>query len=127
MDGLKAAGLSALLGTVALALVLAVALPAVAAERCGDASWYGHQHHGRLTATGERFDQWGMTAAMMDRSMFGKRVRVTNQANGKSVVVKINDTGNFAKYGRVIDMSRGSFAKLASTDAGVIRVCLEVV
>jgi rare lipoprotein A (peptidoglycan hydrolase) len=41
-------------------------------------------------------------------------------------VVKINDTGNFAKYGRVIDMSRGSFAKLASPDAGVIRVCLTI-
>jgi len=125
MDGLKAAGLSALLGTMLLALIFTVA-PARAGERCGKASFYGFEHHGRLTATGERFDQWGMTAAMMDRSMFGKRVRVTNQANGKSVVVKVNDTGNFAKYGRVIDMSRGSFGKLASTDAGVIRVCLAI-
>lgn len=89
----------------------------------GKASFYCCEHHGRLTASGERFDQNAMTAAMPARKHLGQRYRVT--AGGKSVVVRITDTGGFAKYGRVIDLSRGAFAKLAPTSKGVIRVCLE--
>ena len=97
--------------------------PVLAAPICGKASWYGHAHHGRATASGEIFDQWAMTAARPSRSELGKRYRVT--AGGKSVVVRITDTGGFAKYGRVIDLSRSAFGRLAHTDKGVINVCME--
>ena len=69
----------------------------------GAASWYGGQFHGRKTANGERFNMNGLTAA--HRSLpFGTKVRVTNQKNGKSVVVRINDRGPFVR-GRVIDLT----------------------
>ncbi len=70
------------------------------------ASWYGNEFRGRRTASGERFNAGGFTAA--HRSWpFGTRVRVTNARNGRSVVVRINDRGPFAA-GRVIDLSAAS-------------------
>jgi rare lipoprotein A len=107
---------------IVLVAALVLAGPALAAN-CGKASFYCCEHHGRLTASGERFDQNAMTAAMPARKHLGQRYRVT--AGGKSVVVRITDTGGFAKYGRIIDLSRGSFERLAPTSKGVIRVCLE--
>ncbi|NLM95968.1 MAG: septal ring lytic transglycosylase RlpA family protein [Firmicutes bacterium] len=60
----------------------------------GVASWYGGRFHGRRTASGEVFDQNGLSAA--HRSWpFGLKVRVTNLQNGESVVVKINDRGPY--------------------------------
>lgn len=99
-------------------------IPARAGEvQCGlKASWYGNQHHGRKTASGAVFDQWGISAAHMT-APFGTKFRVTY--GGKSVVVTVTDRGNFARYGRAIDLSRGAFRKLADEDVGVLPVCLE--
>lgn len=83
----------------------------------GTASWYGPGFHGKRTASGERFDQNGLSAAC--NAMFrGKcrMARVTNKKNGKQVVVRINDTGGFEKLGRVIDLSKGAGQKL-----GIVR------
>ena len=93
-----------------------------AGSSCGTASFYGPGFHGNLTASGERFNSQGMTAA--HRSLpFGSRVRVTNQANGRSVVIKINDDG--PHYGnRIIDLSEGAFARIASTGQGLANVCI---
>lgn len=89
----------------------------------GKASFYAQQHHGKLTASGERFDQHSLTAA--HRTLpFGTKVRVINTRNGKSVVVRINDRGPFVR-GRVIDLSKAAFQSIASTRSGVIRVRLE--
>jgi rare lipoprotein A len=75
-------------------------------EQAGMASWYGPGFHGRRTANGERFDTHALTAA--HRTLpFGTQVRVTNQTNGRSVVVRINDRGPYAG-GRVIDLSNAS-------------------
>ncbi len=127
MDGLKAAGLSALLGTMALALVLAVALPAVAAERCtGEqvrASWYGPGFHGRTTANGERYNQHGLSAAHKTLP-FGTRLRVSYR--GKSVAVRVNDRGPYIK-GRSLDLSRGAAERIGLIQPGHARVCMEVV
>ncbi|MCH2342781.1 septal ring lytic transglycosylase RlpA family protein [Pseudomonas sp. NPDC047963] len=88
----------------------------------GKASYYGNQHHNKLTASGERFDQHALTAA--HRTLpFGTRVRVTNTRNGQSVVVRINDRGPFVR-GRIIDLSKAAFERISSTRAGVIRVRL---
>ena len=80
----------------------------------GVASYYADQFNGRRTANGERFSNSDYTAA--HRTLpFGTRVRVTNPANGASVVVRINDRGPFTR-GRMIDLSRA-----AAQDLGLIQ------
>ena len=85
------------------------------------ASWYGIPFHGRLTASGERFNMNDLTCASNTHKM-GTKLKVTNKSNGKSVVVRVNDTGGFKKYGRTLDLSKGAFAKIASIDKGVINI-----
>lgn len=88
----------------------------------GMASYYGRKFNGRRTASGERFDMTQMTAA--HRTLpFGSRVRVTNPANGKSVVVRINDRGPF-HGNRVIDLSRFAAAELGLIARGSGKVQL---
>lgn len=90
----------------------------------GPASWYGGKFHGRLTANGERFDKWGLTAA--HRTLpFGTKVRVTNERNGRSVVVRINDRGPF-HGNRVIDLSRGAAEEVGLVNSGTAPVKIEV-
>lgn len=91
----------------------------------GVASWYGGKHHGRRTASGEVFDQFGMTCASNVHKL-GTRLRVTNPENGNSVIVRVTDRGGFTKMGRLLDLSRGAFAKLTSISKGLIRVKVEV-
>ena len=69
------------------------------------ASWYGKPFHGKLTASGEVYNMNALTAAH-NSLPFGTRVEVTNLSNKKKVTVRINDTGGFAKYGRIIDLSK---------------------
>lgn len=89
----------------------------------GIASFYGREHHGGPTASGERFNMNAMTAAHRTAPL-GSRLKVTNLRNGKSVVVRINDRGPFIK-GRVIDLSRGAADVLGFTGAGLTRVAIE--
>ncbi|OEC35544.1 rare lipoprotein A [Pseudomonas cuatrocienegasensis] len=89
----------------------------------GQASYYGARHHGNKTASGERFDQNALTAA--HRTLpFGTRVRVTNLRNERSVVVRINDRGPYAR-GRIIDLSRKAAEQLDMIRAGVVPVRVE--
>lgn len=76
----------------------------------GHASWYGQQFHGAATASGEAFDMHGLTAAHRTLPL-GSYVQVKNLENGRTVVVKINDRGPFAK-GRAIDLSYGAARRL---------------
>ena len=99
-------------------------LAVVVATLEGAASWYGPEFHGRRTASGERFDMHTLTAA--HRTLpFDTRVRVTNQANDKSVVVRINDRGPFHGK-RVLDLSREAARKIGLMSHGVGRVTVEV-
>lgn len=86
----------------------------------GKASYYGTRHHGNKTANGERFDQNALTAAHRNLP-FGTRVQVTNLKNGKTVVVRINDRGPYAK-GRIIDLSRKAAEQIDMIRAGVVPV-----
>ncbi len=87
------------------------------------ASYYGARHHGRKTASGEPFNQHALTAA--HRTLpFGTRVRVTNLNNKKSVIVRINDRGPYAK-GRIIDLSAQAARELNMIRAGVVPVRVE--
>ncbi len=88
----------------------------------GAASWYGPGFHGRRTASGERFNSYDMTAA--HRSLpFGTRLRVVNEANGRSVVVRVNDRGPFA-HRRIIDLAKGPAQALGLTSTGTGYVSL---
>lgn len=87
---------------------------------CG-ASFYSDGQH---TANGEEFDPDAFTAANKTLP-FNTRVRVTNAANGKSVVVRINDRGPYVS-GRCLDLSRAAFAAIASLGSGVITVHYQV-
>ncbi|WP_185755449.1 septal ring lytic transglycosylase RlpA family protein [Micromonospora sp. A202] len=87
---------------------------------CG-ASFYSD---GQLTANGESFNPSALTAAHKTLP-FNTKVRVTNPANGKSVVVRINDRGPFID-GRCLDLSRAAFATIASVDVGALTVRYEV-
>jgi rare lipoprotein A len=89
----------------------------------GLASWYGPGFHGKLTASGEVFNQERFTAA--HRTLpWGSRVKVTNLANGKSVDVRINDRGPFGK-GRIIDVSRAAARVLGIVGSGIATVRVE--
>ncbi|HEU4765690.1 MAG TPA: septal ring lytic transglycosylase RlpA family protein [Candidatus Eisenbacteria bacterium] len=96
----------------------------LAFEEEGYASYYGREHHGRRTASGERFDAGRLTAA--HRTLpFGTRVRVTNLDNGRKVVVTVTDRGPFRRH-RVIDVSRRAAEDLGFLREGTARVRLEV-
>lgn len=90
----------------------------------GLASYYADRYHGKKTASGERYRNNLNSAAHMELP-FGSMVRVTNLANGKSVIVKINDRGNFPR-GRIIDLSKAAFSTIGNTRAGLIKVKVEV-
>lgn len=105
-------------------------------KESGEASWYGPGFQGRKTASGERFDTNEFTAAHPSLP-FGTRVRVKNPANGKSVIVKINDRGPYAvgpdgkaiqplrpHPSRVIDLSKAAMDYIGGS--GVIDVELEI-
>lgn len=90
----------------------------------GQASWYGKEHDGKKTASGETFDMEEMTAAHRTLPMNSK-VKVTSLSNGKSVIVKVNDRGPFSK-GRIIDISRAAAKKLDIITKGTDKVKIEV-
>jgi rare lipoprotein A len=90
----------------------------------GMASYYGQELAGNRTANGERFDPHGMTAAHRTLPL-GSKLRVTNLANGKSVVVRVNDRGPFKKA-RIIDVSLGAAKEIQMVRAGSARVKLEL-
>lgn len=90
----------------------------------GYASWYGKKFHGRLTANGDRYDMFGMTAAHKTLPL-PSYVRVTDLDNNRSVVVKVNDRGPFHSD-RIIDLSYAAAAKLGLIGHGTSMVELEV-
>jgi rare lipoprotein A len=91
----------------------------------GIASWYGSDFHGRLTANGEVYDKDGISAAHPTLPM-PCYARVTNLANGRSIVVRVNDRGPYAKD-RVIDLSSKTAELLGYKSHGVANVRVEYV
>ena len=91
----------------------------------GRVSWYGPGFHGRRTANGEVFDTNELT--MAHRTLpFGTEVRVTNLANGRSVVLRVNDRGPYVR-GRIADLSHAAATRLGFVDDGVTRARIEVI
>jgi len=88
----------------------------------GTASYYAAALHGRPTANGERYDRGDLTAAHR-RLPFGTCVTVVNSENGRSVRVRVNDRGPYAR-GRLIDVSEAAARELGMMSRGVVRVRL---
>jgi rare lipoprotein A len=121
-------------GRVRAVLTVALALSAAACAglpyapksgvEIGIASWYGQEFHGRPTSSREVFDMNDMTAA--HRTLpFGTHVMVTDLANDRSVVVRINDRGPFVR-GRIIDLSYAAARVLGIVGPGTARVRLDI-
>ncbi|HSH54670.1 MAG TPA: septal ring lytic transglycosylase RlpA family protein [Methylotenera sp.] len=79
-------------------------------KKQGVASWYGKRYHGKKTSSGEVYDMYGMSGAHPTLPL-PSYVKVTNPANGRSVIVRINDRGPF-KHDRLIDLSYAAAHKL---------------
>ena len=92
-------------------------------KQAGVGSWYGRRFHGSPTSSGEPYDMYAMTAAHPILPI-PSYVRVTNLANRRSVVVRINDRGPFHS-GRIIDLSYTAALKLGYVEAGSARVEVE--
>ena len=100
----------------------------------GVASYYTNEsvdpRWGGVMKGGEKFDEEKMTVAVLPsrwKELKGKMLRVTNLKTGKSVIVKVSDTGGFEKYGRSLDLSRAAFEKIANLSDGLANVEWEVV
>ncbi len=89
----------------------------------GTASWYGRRFHGQKTASGEPYDMYAMSAAHPVLPI-PSYARVTNIANGRSVVVRVNDRGPF-HAGRIIDLSYAAAYRLGYTQTGSAAVEVE--
>ena len=92
-------------------------------RQTGAGSWYGRRYHGAPTSSGERYDMYAMTAAHPTLPI-PSYARVSNLANGRSVVVRINDRGPFHSD-RIIDLSYTAAWKLGYVDSGSARVEVE--
>ena len=84
------------------------------------ASWYGETHHGKFTASGEKYNMYDYTAAHKTLK-FGTKLLVTNTKNGKTVTVRVNDRGPYVK-GRDLDLSKIAFKQISNLKAGTINV-----
>jgi rare lipoprotein A len=94
-------------------------------RQVGVASWYGRRYHGQPTSSGETYDMYAMTAAHPTLPI-PSYARVTSQASGRSVVVRINDRGPFL-HDRIIDLSYVAALKLGFVQAGSARVVVEAI
>jgi rare lipoprotein A len=96
---------------------------APAASSTGTASFYSGRYEARRNASGQRFSNNAMTAASLDLPL-GSRVKVTNLANQRSVILRVNDRGPFVK-GRSISVTRRAARELGFIRTGTARVRIE--
>lgn len=108
-----------------LVLFCAFAVQSIAQKQTGKASYYANKFEGRTTANGEKYKHSKLTAAHKVLP-FGTEVKVTNQKNGESIIVRINDRGPFVQ-GRIIDLSKSAAEKLDFIHEGIADVTVEVV
>ena len=91
----------------------------------GIASFYGPDFHGKLTANGEVYDMYGLTAAHKTLPL-NTIIRVTNMANRRNLIVRVNDRGPYIA-GRILDLSYGAALKLGFVNQGTTRVKIEII
>ena len=91
----------------------------------GVSSWYGKDFHGNLTANGEVYDMYGITAAHKEFPL-NTWAKVTNLDNHKSIILRINDRGPYID-GRILDCSYGAAKKLDFLNEGTANVKIEII
>ena len=91
----------------------------------GVSSYYGEDFHGKLTANGEVYDMYGVTAAHKTLPL-NTVARVTNMENDKSIILRINDRGPYVA-GRILDCSYGAAKKLGFVIQGTTKVKIEII
>ena len=94
-------------------------------EYKGVSSWYGKDFHGNLTANGEVYDMYGITAAHKEFPL-NTWARVTNLDNDKSIILRINDRGPYID-GRILDCSYGAAKKLGFLEQGTANVKINII
>ena len=110
-----------------LLLLLNLSSPTYAKNKkvqIGKGSWYGKKFHGKLTASGERYNMYDFTAAHKTFP-FNSMVKVTNLKNGRSVIVRVNDRGPY-HGGRIIDLSYLAAKKLGYVKKGVAKLKIKL-
>ena len=96
----------------------------------GEATWYAYPGKVRKTANGSVFNENAMTCAAHTKYKFGTKLKVTNLANGKHVVVTVTDRGEFMNYPnghKNVDLTKGAFRQISDLRSGRIKVKVEVV
>ncbi|MBP8156640.1 MAG: septal ring lytic transglycosylase RlpA family protein [Leadbetterella sp.] len=94
-------------------------------KKAAHASYYADKFHGRKTASGKRYDRKKLTAAHK-KLPFGTILKITNEANGESVIVEVTDRGPFVRS-REIDLSKRAFMEIANNkSSGAMKVTIEV-
>ena len=83
------------------------------------ASYYHSSFHGKVTKSGEVYNENRLTCASNTHKL-GTKLKVTNLDNGKSVIVKVTDTGSFSKV--TLDLSKKAFERIAELDKGIINI-----
>ena len=106
-------------------LLSCVATSMSAQTYTGKASYYGPGFHGRRCANGEVFDMYKLTCAHKTLP-FGTLLKVTNQKNGKSTIVKVTDRGPYVK-GRIVDLSKAAAMEIDMLSSGVANVTIEII
>ena len=91
----------------------------------GTSSYYGKDFHGKLTANGEVFDMYGLTAAHKTLAL-NTIIRVTNKSNDKSLILRVNDRGPYVGN-RILDCSYGAALKLDFINQGTTEVKIEII
>jgi rare lipoprotein A len=89
-------------------------------------SYYGGNFHGKKAANGEIYNKNNLTCAATKNYKFGTILKVTNIKNGKSVIVEVTDRGNFAKFGRTLDLSEKAFKTIGNIKSGLFKVYIEI-
>jgi len=107
-------------------IILLLVAGSASASEIGKASFYTVKSSGLVTANGERYNEDAFTCASISHK-FNTILKITNIGNGKAVIVRVNDTGGFKKYGRIIDLSKGAFSQIANLKQGIITVKIEVI
>lgn len=89
------------------------------------ASWYGANHHGKKMSNGKIYNMNQLTCAASPKYKFGTRIRITNIANGKSVIVTVTDRGAFYKK-REFDLSKKAFETIAPLKQGIVKIKFQI-
>lgn len=95
-------------------------------ENYKTATWYGSNHHGKKMANGKIYNMYKLTCAASPKYKMGTKIKVTNIATGKSVIVTVTDRGGFYKR-HEFDLSRKAFETIAPLKQGIVKIRYQII